>query len=131
MREAVVRSTRAPVELAFARVPGKPSHVYAASLRSPVVSGRVEVFDGAAADVAAYFAELGRRWLAGWEDERSYRSLEGHLRLLARRDATGYVLVEVDLSSDRLTADYRWGASLVLEPSRLGPIATDIAHALA
>jgi hypothetical protein len=131
VREAVVRSIRAPVALAFARVPGKPSHVYAASLRSPVVSGRVEVYDAAALGVSEYFAQLGRLWLSGWEDERGYRSLEGHLRLVARRDATGHVVVEVDLSSDRLTADYRWGASLVLEPSRLGAIATEIADTLA
>jgi hypothetical protein len=101
---------------------------YDATLVIEAVEASVNVWDYGAGP-AAFFQLLADDW-GGWEGERSWSSLEGHLVVKAKHDGKGLILCEVTIGTVipptwSLTAEMTFGAGANMEE-----IAASIARAL-
>jgi Family of unknown function (DUF6228) len=130
MSEFTARSAVGDVEFRVAPSIGKPSYYYMVTLRSTAVSGRIEVYDDRASRLTEFFAELAESWWRGWDGEKTYESLEGHLCLVATRDAAGHVQLRVSLRDKMDGPDLRVAATLVVEAGQLETLAHEIHLAL-
>ena len=80
-------------------------------------------------DLIHYFDELAAHW-QGWDGVKTYESLEWNLRLTARVDSTGHILLAIELKSDH--SDHRWSISTQIrtEPGAQMTEAAERAHVL-
>ncbi len=80
-------------------------------------------------DLIAFFDDLAAHW-QGWDGTKSYESLERNLRLTARVDGTGHVLLTIELKSDHI--DHHWAVSTQIrtEPGAQMTEAAEKAHVL-
>jgi uncharacterized protein DUF6228 len=127
MRTVCVKSTRDSAELVLGPVRGDDEPwYYRAALNGPVVTGTVEVYDHNAADLAQFFGELGEQWWSGWAREKTYRSLEGHLTLVASRDSLGHVYLKVTLREGMGGPEWLASGMLELEAGQLPHVAAEM-----
>jgi hypothetical protein len=80
-------------------------------------------------DLIDFFDDLATHW-QGWTGTKSYESLERNLRLTARVDGTGHVLMAIELKSHHI--DHQWSVSTQIrtEPGAQMTEAAEKAHVL-
>ena len=114
MTSFTLRSARDSGQLLIEPAPrGDESFCFSASLAGPRLSASVEVYEDSPHGLVEYFAGLSALWWKGWEGERTFASLEGHLELVASRDALGRVHIRVSLCDN--LHDPCWSAAGTLE----------------
>ncbi len=131
MTTVLISSTRESAELSLGPVrdTGECTH-YQAGLKCGVLSAWVEVCDlDTQEHLVQFFAELGEKWRSGWEDEKIYSSLEGHLELCATRDKLGHVALRVTLQDDPEGSDWITSGTLEVDAGQLPEIARGISDA--
>jgi hypothetical protein len=99
---------------------------FRARLSGPHVSGVVDVNDLSKAELPTFFRELADRSWSGWEGTKTYRSLEGDLKLDATRDRLGHVLLRVELFELLGLTDWMAGGTLQLDSGQLPELSLQV-----
>ena len=112
----------------------EPADYYSAAARCGPVEAAVGFYETQIGALADLFREIAEAWRR-WDDERSWRSLEGEVRLRATHDKLGTVALTVGLRSDVYdpTEGFLWTADgkLFLDAGGLDDLARRAAKLVA
>lgn len=129
MATVLIRSTRDSAQLSLSPVPNKVGY-YQADLKCGALSASVEVYDlSPHVHLVGFFEELGEQWWSGWDGEKEFSSLEGHLDLRATRDALGHVALRVTLRDYLQSPEWTASATLEIDAGQWPEIAEDVREA--